>query len=66
MYQLIFVLFYMVSYYYEDRLLTVFTPKLRFGNDFNLGWLGLAPIAISYTVPPALVEPRASLLTLVI
>ena len=61
MYQLIFH-----GYYYEDRLLTVFTPQLCFGNNFNLGWLGLSPIAISYTVPPTSVEPRASSLTLVI
>ena len=54
------------GYYYEDQLLTVFTPKLRFGNDFNLGWLGLSPIAISYTVPLASVEPCTSSLTQVI
>ena len=27
------------GYYYEDRLLTVFTPKLCFRNNLNLGWL---------------------------
>ena len=55
------------GYYYEDRLLTVFnTPKLHFGKDFNLGWLGLSPIAISSTVPLASVEPHVSSLTPVI
>ena len=49
------------------QLLTIFTPKLRFGNNFNLGWVYLQlQYTISYTVPPASVEPRASSLTLVI
>jgi len=48
---------------WKDQLLTDFTPKLRFGNDFNRGWLVLSPIAIS---SPASVEPRALPLTQVI
>ena len=58
MYQLTFALFYMVIIMRIDCL--------QFLLDFNLGWLGLSPIAISSTIPPASVELRASSLTLVI
>jgi len=60
-YQLIFVLFYMVIIMRIDHL-QFFLQNFVSGKILILAG---CPIAISYTVPPASVEPHASLLTLV-
>ena len=62
MYQLIFVLFYMVIIMRIDYL--QFLPQNFVSGTILI--LAGCPVAIRYTVPPASLEPCASSLTLVI